>query len=315
MTARIRLASLLMALAASAALLASCGGDDDSETDDFFEPDEAEDSETATEAPGEIPTASATTVPSPTADITAGATDEPVGAACQPNPSPVDEGDPSILVDSPAPGDSVEGIVEVSGEARVFEATVSLALYDADGELLAETFSTTSEGAPAFGELEARVGYAGVDEQTEGCLWVFESSAEDGSPTHVVQVPLELAPAPGFIDAEGGAWCPENPDPATSENFQVEQPLPDETVIGAARVQGLAAVFEAQFLVRIYDAAGNIVIEQPATTAEGQVLSEFDVGVPFVVPHTQPGCIWLFEASAEDGSDTHIYAIPVHLGV
>ena len=226
----------------------------------------------------------------------------------------MDSGDPSVVVDTPADGDEVSSPFRVEGEARVFEANVSITLFDEDGDPLTETFVTASEGGPAFGDFEAEMGYAGVDDGTDACLWVFEASAEDGDPTNVVQVPLVLNAAPEFVDVEGGGWCPENPDPAEEDQFQVDEPQPGDTVFGAVRAQGRAAVFEAQFMVRIYDAEGNVVIEQPGSTGEGGVLSEFDVGVPYVVPVTQPGCVWLFEPSAADGSDTNIYAIPVHLG-
>ncbi|MEX2238879.1 MAG: Gmad2 immunoglobulin-like domain-containing protein [Dehalococcoidia bacterium] len=276
-------------------------------------PDDGTPASTATSAATGTATETATVSPTaePGDDDDGGGQIEDV---CTDNPSPVDDSDPSIVVTSPegGPDDTLSSPIEIAGEARVFEATVSLALFDGGGEIISETFTTASEGGPAFGDFEAQLGYT-LAEEGPACLWVFESSAEDGSPTNVVQIPLLLDAAPEFVDVEGGAWCPENPDPAPDDRIQVDEPLPGDTLTGFARVQGRAQVFEAQFVVRIYDAEGNVVIEQPGSTEEGQVLSEFDVGVPYVVPFTQPGCVWVFEPSAMDGSDATIYAIPVHL--
>jgi Immunoglobulin-like domain of bacterial spore germination len=288
-------------LALLALALSSCD-DDDPDDGGLFAP--------ATTTPT-ASTATATASVTPTATPTP----QPFENVCTSNPSPVDPDDPSIIVTSPVENlqEPLSSPIEVRGEARVFEANVSLALFNSAGEVLSESFATASAGGPEFGDFDALLAYAGVDEQSPACLWVFESSAEDGSPNNVVQIPIVLEPAPAFVQFEGGGWCPENPDPATAETFEVEQPLPGDSVVGAVRAQGNAAVFEASFLVRIYDLEGNVVMEQVATTAEGGVLSAFDVGVPFTVPFTQPGCVWLFEASPEDGSDSNIYAIPVHL--
>ena len=301
--AAVKLLALLGVLAAFALVLSSCDDDDEPE-DSLFTP------ATSTEESG-------TSTPTATASATATATPEPetFDNVCTSNPSPVDEADPSIIVNSPVEDlqEPLSSPIEIRGQARVFEANVSLALFDSGGQVLSESFATASVAGPEFGDFDALLAYAGVEETSAACLWVFEASAEDGEPNNVVQVPVVLEPAPAFAEFEGGGWCPPNPDPATTETFQVDQPLPGDSVVGAVRAQGQAAVFEASFLVRIYDLEGNVVMEQPASTGEGGVLSEFDVGVPFTVPFTQPGCIWLFEASPEDGSDSNIYAVPVHL--
>jgi hypothetical protein len=298
--AAVKLPALGALLALTALALLAC--DDDDPEGGLFSPATSTEVE-ATATPSASPTPSAT----PTA--------EPFENVCSTNPSPVDAADPSILVSSPAE-DLIEPLgspFEVRGQARVFEATVSLALFNSAGDVLSQTFTTAEAGAPEFGDFDALLAYAGVDELSPACLWVFESSAEDGEPVNVVQIPVVLEPAPAFVEFEGGGWCPENPDPATAETFEVDQPLPGDSLVGSLRAQGRAAVFEASFLVRIYDLEGNVVMEQVANTAEGGVLAAFDVGVPFTVPFTQPGCVWLFEASPQDGSDSNIYAIPVHL--
>lgn len=82
--------------------------------------------------------------------------------------------------------------LSVSGSASVFEGTVSLRL-EADGETLAEGFTTATEGGPGRGAFHAMLEYD-VDEPTDATLVAFERSAEDGSETHVVRMPVRLCP-------------------------------------------------------------------------------------------------------------------------
>lgn len=113
---------------------------------------------------------------------------------CQPNPSPVDAADPDIIVDSPSAGDSVTSPLTVTGQARTFEGTVQLALFDASGGEIVSSFTTATDGAPALGSFTGTLNFS-VTEPTEACLWVFEDSAETGEPINVVQIPLTLQPA------------------------------------------------------------------------------------------------------------------------
>ncbi len=109
---------------------------------------------------------------------------------CQTNPSPVDAADPSVIVDEPAAGASVTSPLHVEGQARVFEATVSLTLFDEDGTEIVSTVTNAAEGQ-TLSPFSTDVAFT-VTEETPACLWVFEASAEDGSPVNVVQVPLTL---------------------------------------------------------------------------------------------------------------------------
>lgn len=112
---------------------------------------------------------------------------------CPANPSPPDAADPSISVDSPSRGDTVSSPVSVEGKARVFEANVRITVFDAAGHILADTFTTAAEGAPALAPFATSVAF-NTAEQQQGCIRVFEESARDGSPRNVVQVEVNLAP-------------------------------------------------------------------------------------------------------------------------
>jgi germination protein M len=98
-----------------------------------------------------------------------------------------------IVVEAPAPGDTVTSPVTVSGTANVFEANVSLRILGPDGEVIAETFTTATCGTGCRGTYSKNVPFQ-VVEETEGVIEVYESSAEDGSAIHVVRVPVVLAP-------------------------------------------------------------------------------------------------------------------------
>jgi hypothetical protein len=116
-------------------------------------------------------------------------------AACPPNPSPPDAADPSIVVEQPQPGARAASPVAVSGKARVFEATVSIAVLDAAGSIVGQAVTTAAEAAPALAPFAAEVTFSVAQEQA-GCIQVFEVSPRDGSHVNVVQVPVTLAGTP-----------------------------------------------------------------------------------------------------------------------
>lgn len=149
------------------------------------------------EAPSPEPTTTAavTASPAPT-ETPAGPSPTPAPTAvpnvCQANPSPVNPADPNVVVQAPQPGDVVTSPFLVSGQARVFEAQVSLTLYGELGGVIAETQTLATEGQ-VLSPFEAELTFA-VSRAQPACLWVFQVSAEDGSSIDVVQVPLALAP-------------------------------------------------------------------------------------------------------------------------
>lgn len=128
---------------------------------------------------------------------------------CPENPHPPDAADPAIIVDRPANGAAVTSPIAVEGKARVFEATVSIELYDAQGNVIAEGFTNAAAGAPELAPFSTTLPFA-VSETQGGCLRVFEASAKDGSPTNVVQVEVTLeaasaAPTPQAPETGSGS--------------------------------------------------------------------------------------------------------------
>lgn len=95
-------------------------------------------------------------------------------------------------MNSPSANDALASPLHVEGQARVFEANVSIKLFDASGNELVSTFATAQEGG-VLSPFSTDVAFS-VSASTPACLWVFETSARDGSAINVVQIPLTLLP-------------------------------------------------------------------------------------------------------------------------
>ncbi|MDO8703760.1 MAG: Gmad2 immunoglobulin-like domain-containing protein [Sulfuricaulis sp.] len=166
---------LLLALAALSAF-AACG-DDEEET--------ATPTPTATPAPT---TASATPRASwPTATPLPRGLPEIV---CAPNPDPAPTN--IVQVNQPSAGDSITSPLQATGQIAAFEATFAITIFDAQGNTLVDQTAMSSEGQ-TLAPFSATVPFT-VSAQTPACVWVYEKSAQDGSPIHVVQVPVTLLP-------------------------------------------------------------------------------------------------------------------------
>lgn len=98
---------------------------------------------------------------------------------------------PPIFLDPPLT--QASSPLRVRGSASIFEASVSFRL-EADGRMLANGFTTAAEGAPGRGAFSAMLEFE-VDAPTEATLVAFEVSANDGSETNVVRVPVRLCPS------------------------------------------------------------------------------------------------------------------------
>jgi len=95
---------------------------------------------------------------------------------------------PAILVEAPAIGDDVISPFGLRGTANTFEATFQYEVLKADGTVLAENFVTATSGSGTRGTFDETIAFQGGPAAT---LVVFEISAEDGSRTNVVEIPLQ----------------------------------------------------------------------------------------------------------------------------
>ena len=76
-----------------------------------------------------------------------------------------------------------------------FEGTFQIAIFDAQGDALADTFGMSS-GQSDIGTLDPftiDVDFS-VDQPTPACIWVYEQSAHDGSAINIGEISVILLP-------------------------------------------------------------------------------------------------------------------------
>ncbi len=145
----------------------------------------------------------------------------------------------------------------------------------------------------------------------------------DGAPTPAVTPAVtdseEQTATPEVTPAETATAEPEvcqpNPDPATPEFQVIDEPSEGDTVTSPVTISGLVLAFEATYLIGIFDADGNPIVETFGTAgpAEAGELAPFSIDVAFDGDEPTPACIWVYELSARDGSPIKVGQIPVTL--
>jgi spore germination protein GerM len=100
---------------------------------------------------------------------------------------------PFILVESPGIGERISSPVRIAGTSDVFEAVVSIEILDRNGDAVASTFTMATCGTGCRGSYATDVEYS-VGTRQPGTIRVYEVSAMDGSPIHIVEIPVMLTP-------------------------------------------------------------------------------------------------------------------------
>jgi hypothetical protein len=100
---------------------------------------------------------------------------------------------PGILVESPLPFEDVTSPIRATGTANTFEATFNYELTDTDGKIVDENFVTATSGTGTRGTFDFTTKKFTVPFSGVGSLVVFERSAEDGSRTKLVEIPLRMS--------------------------------------------------------------------------------------------------------------------------
>ena len=100
---------------------------------------------------------------------------------------------PAILVESPLPFEEVTSPLRATGTANTFEATFNYELTDTDGLIVDENFVTATSGTGTRGTFDFTTKPFTVPFDGVGSLIVFEPSAEDGSRTKLVEIPLRMS--------------------------------------------------------------------------------------------------------------------------
>jgi spore germination protein GerM len=95
---------------------------------------------------------------------------------------------PWIFVETPAVGDTISSPLRLTGTANTFEATFNATLLDAGGNVVAEEVVMATSGTGTRGTFDVTIPFTAP--AGAATVMVFESSAKDGSPTHVVKIPV-----------------------------------------------------------------------------------------------------------------------------
>ena len=111
---------------------------------------------------------------------------EPIGRA------DLEDLTPSVLVESPLPGQEVHTPLLITGTANTFEATFNVELVDDAGEVVAKRFVTATSGSGTRGTFATELPFE-ITKEGPGKLLVFELSAEDGSRIHEQEIPLQIS--------------------------------------------------------------------------------------------------------------------------
>lgn len=98
---------------------------------------------------------------------------------------------PAILVESPAPWQTVSSPLRLTGISNTFEATLNYQLIDAVGANIADGYGMATAGTGTWGTFDVTIPFE-VTREGIGALIVFEVSAMDGSRINVVEIPLDL---------------------------------------------------------------------------------------------------------------------------
>jgi Immunoglobulin-like domain of bacterial spore germination len=146
-----------------------------------------------------------------------------------------------------------------------------------------------------------------------GAALVVALAACGDDDDEVTDTPTEISATSTTEQTTDSDVCGDNPDPATSNEVRVSEPFTGDRVESPLTVRGQIAAFEATFLVALKDAGGDTIVEVTGMSLEGQTLSAFETVATFDVDETTPACLWVYEASAMDGSPTNVAQVPVTL--
>ena len=109
---------------------------------------------------------------------------------CKPNPDPATPA--QVIVNLPHPHAHVTSPVKVKGKINAFEATFQIAIKDSSGNDIVSVTAHSHQGQ-TLSPFKKKVHFT-VTAQKPACLWVFQFSAQDGTPSMIKQVPITLVP-------------------------------------------------------------------------------------------------------------------------
>lgn len=99
---------------------------------------------------------------------------------------------PSVLVETPYPGQEVTSTLVASGTSNVFEATHQLQVTEPEGRIIYDNFVTATSGTGTRGTWSQTVELRQVSREGLGAVIVFEYSAENGQKINTVEIPVRF---------------------------------------------------------------------------------------------------------------------------
>lgn len=168
---------------------------------------------------------------------------------------------PEVILHQPQPYDIVDEPIRLAGIGRAFEGTIATRAYDADGNLLAQSY--VQGGAMPMATFQGQLALEAVPPTTHGTLEVFPAPVTDEG-----NIPLEKVIVPIIFGR------------ALTDPYYGFHP---HTVVPGETLSGLAEAFygDASQFPRIFEANRN-VINDPDLIYPGQVLRiPFGVGTTF----------------------------------
>lgn len=151
--------------------------------------------------------------------------------------APVNTSNNGISVRAPVPYADVASPVIVAGSAIAFESTISITIRDSGGRVIGRGFATAdAPDAGQPGPYRTAVAFTAPPGATL-FVEVFEASAKDGTPIHMVRIPVRVANTLStysiFLAKEGGPGCP--------QTFAVKRTVPKTNAVARASLEHLFA--------------------------------------------------------------------------
>jgi hypothetical protein len=143
----------------------------------------------------------------------------------------------AIEVFSPITDSVYHSPIEVIGFSQTFEGNVVVRLRDATNTVIAEraTIGGSVDGHDFF---HTRLRFY-TEEQQDGTIEVFETSAADGSEIHKVTIPVILLPGQRVLD--------------------LDAPAVGQAVCAPVIVSGYSNTFEANVVTELYERSGTLI--------------------------------------------------------
>lgn len=100
---------------------------------------------------------------------------------------------PAILVEFPAVNQEVKSPLVVSGSSNTFEASLMVDIVDPEGLILKTVPIMATSGTGTRGTFEESIPFE-TTRSGLGAIIFYESSAKDGKPINIVEIPVRMTP-------------------------------------------------------------------------------------------------------------------------